>query len=359
MKGNIYQTKHGYLVWFPMGSEKDIRQRFKHYEQAERFLTGLRFKHDEGTLDGRDYRKDNPLGFANLVEKFLHSKRLLKGVKKYEQRLDKATNSWGNRNVKTIGFCDVEHLVANLFEMGYASKYIKDIRDTVKMFYRWLYQSGEITHEQIPRFPIVKASSPYRKIITKEDQCRILEEIRRITAFNPRIYVAVLFLSTYINIRPGELIGIRERDIDLHNGRILINESKTGEPKYIYLLPDDVKLLRQQPKGFPTLCFFRHIKGRGGNAPGSPFGKGYLYKWWKKACSNLRIEDVDLYGGTRHSSAIALRQGLTPEEIKRATGHRTQTAFDRYLEIQGDELRAIYAQTRGEVAPMKKAADRE
>jgi len=38
--------------------------------------------------------------------------------------------------------------------------------------------------------------------------------------------------------------------------------------------------------------------------------------------------------------------GRTPEEIKRATGHRTASAFDRYLEIQGDELRAIYAQTR-------------
>ena len=160
MKGNIYPTRHGFLVWFPMGSEKDIRQRFKHYEAAERFLNGLRFKYDEGTLDGRDYRKDNPLGFANLVEKFLHSKRLLRGVKKYEQRLQFGVLEWGSCNVKTIGFAEISGLLTGLRERGYSGKYIKDIRDCIKMFFRWLYQSGEITHDQIPKFPTIKASSP-------------------------------------------------------------------------------------------------------------------------------------------------------------------------------------------------------
>ena len=181
----------------------------------------------------------------------------------------------------------------------------------------------------------------------KQIQCKILDETKRLTYdWNPRVYIGILFLATYINVRPGELIGIREKDIDLQIGRILIRESKTGEPKYAYLLDDDIRLLGEQPKGFPELHFFRHLKGRGGNRPGSKFGKGYLYKWWKAACRKLSIEGVDLYGGTRHSSAIALRQSHTPEEIKRATGHRTASAFDRYLEIQGDELRSIYAQTR-------------
>jgi hypothetical protein len=41
---------------------------------------------------------------------------------------------------------------------------------------------------------------------------------------------------------------------------------------------------------------------------GQPFGEKYLYKWWKRTCANLGIEDVDLYSGTRHSSATALNQ---------------------------------------------------
>jgi hypothetical protein len=61
-----------------------------------------------------------------------------------------------------------------------------------------------------------------------------------------------------------------------------------------------------------------------------------------KACKNLGIEGVDLYGGTRHSSARALRQYCSPEEIKRATMHSTNKAFDRYCPMESDDLRGIY-----------------
>ena len=53
------------------------------------------------------------------------------------------------------------------------------------------------------------------------------------------------------------------------------------------------------------------------------FGNKYLYKWWKKACSNLGIEGVDLYGGTRHTSTTTLTDHFTPEEI-RSQGHSIQ-----------------------------------
>jgi hypothetical protein len=42
------------------------------------------------------------------------------------------------------------------------------------------------------------------------------------------------------------------------------------------------------------------------------FGRDYLYKWWKEACRNLEVEGVDLYGGTRHSSARGLREFCSP-----------------------------------------------
>ena len=50
---------------------RDIYRRFKDYEMASRFLTGLRFKRDEGSFDKRDYKKENPLGFENLAENWL------------------------------------------------------------------------------------------------------------------------------------------------------------------------------------------------------------------------------------------------------------------------------------------------
>jgi len=49
---------------------KSIQRRFPTIAQAEQFLNGIRFKEgDPGeNLDPKDYQKDNPLGFANLVD---------------------------------------------------------------------------------------------------------------------------------------------------------------------------------------------------------------------------------------------------------------------------------------------------
>lgn len=57
------------------------------------------------------------------------------------------------------------------------------------------------------------------------------------------------------------------------------------------------------------------------------------------------IEGLDLYRGTRYSPVKALRQYVSPEEIRRATIHSTNKAFERYLRIESDEVRNIYKLT--------------
>lgn len=54
------------------------------------------------------------------------------------------------------------------------------------------------------------------------------------------------------------------------------------------------------------------------------------------------MEGVDLYRGTRHSSARALRSHLSPESVKRMAGHSTNAAFERYFWLDQDDLRDRY-----------------
>jgi hypothetical protein len=67
--------------------------------------------------------------------------------------------------------------------------------------------------------------------------------------------------------------------------------------------------------------------------------------WWKKACSHLNIEEVDMYGGSRHSSSRELhRIGYSREEIrKEGTQHSTTWAFDRYLGVELELSRTLYS----------------
>jgi len=96
-------------------------------------------------------------------------------------------------------------------------------------------------------------------------------------------------------------------------------------------MEDDHETLNIYPRGLPHLYFFRHNRGNGAASPGQGFGKDYLYKWWKLSCSNLGINNVDLYGGTRHTTTTALGKVCTPEEIQDATGHASK-AFQRYFQ---------------------------
>jgi hypothetical protein len=131
-------------------------------------------------------------------------------------------------------------------------------------------------------------------------------------------------------------------------------QPKEKRMKVVPILEEDVEILRSFPEAIPSIYFFRHMKGNQGVKAGERFGEKYFYKWWVKACKNLRVGGVDLYGGTRHSSARALRQYCSPEEIKRATMHSTNKAFERYFQIESDDLREIYSKTQGNKKISKK-----
>ena len=109
------------------------------------------------------------------------------------------------------------------------------------------------------------------------------------------------------------------------------------------LVSEDIEILRSFPLSIPSNAFFRHIKGISGVGENEQFGNKYLYKYWKKACANLGIDGVDLYGGTKHSTVKALRKKHSPEEIRhKGTGHKTNKAFDRYFTIDDDDSQQLY-----------------
>jgi hypothetical protein len=76
-------------------------------------------------------------------------------------------------------------------------------------------------------------------------------------------------------------------------------------------------------------------------------GRDCLWKAWHKNCLNLGIHGVGLYGGTKHSSATDLRKYFSPEHIKRATMHFTNKAFERYFQVQAEDIWTIYNQSKG------------
>lgn len=336
------QKASKFVIYF-----RGIFRRFNNYEAAARFLNGLRFKTDEGSFDKRDYKKDNPLGFSTLADKYLEVKKQTvkpKSFNNLKNYLTRAINNFNGRNIKEICYADLEDFI---LAQDVSDKTRANIKSCLHNFQTWLAKRKIITIHQIPEFPEVKYELGYRATISKEIQEAVLNEVYDLSyQINPKIWLAIKWLCTYISVRPGELITLKEGEIDPGNGYLFFPHPKEKRHKLVPILEEDVEIIKSFPRGLPDLPFFRHPGGIKGCREGEPFGQRYLWKWWKKACDNLGIQGVDLYGGTRHSSAKALRQFCSPEEIKRATMHSTNKAFERYFQIESEDLRDIYKKTR-------------
>jgi integrase len=234
------------------------------------------------------------------------------------------------------------------------------VLSTLHTFYGWVKKRYGIA---IPDFPKIKVNLGWRNTVDKSTQLQILDEIRRISwDINPKIWIGCKWLATYYEIRPIELIHIKEKDFKYDTGTVAVRYTKTDDPKIIYFLPEDMELAKSFGPAFPNLYFFRHIKGNAAAKPGSQFGRNYLYKWWKKACRNLGIEGVDLYGGCCHSTVRYLAKKYSPEQIKEG-GWKTSKAFDRYLgPAEQERKRKIYEEAIGpslaHISPNSKAITR-
>lgn len=327
----------------------NLNKRFKSYIEAHRFLTGVRFKTDEHTFDKRDYMRDNPLSFTNMSRKWLEFKKgdVKPGsYRSISNHIDKAQVFFGDMNVKSIRYGILEDFIKSL---SLAGKTKHNILSTLHNFFTWLRRREEIS--KMPEFPIISYDLGYRRTVDKTTQISIVEEVKRI-APDKKTYIGIMLLTIYFSIRPNEMRLLKEGNIDTGNGYLYIpsSDSKT-EYKAIPLIPEDIEMFKSFGLSpFPEMPFFRH-------ADGKPFGRNHFYRYWKKACKNLSIEGVDLYGGTKHSSARALRRVHSPEEIQRAMMTKTNRAFERYFKIESDDARMVYQSNRGQVIPLRKTGE--
>jgi len=328
------------------------------YTEAAQFLTALRFKKGvEKSYDPRDYQRSNPLGFWFQARIWLDIKAGTVSPKYHESLerfMAKGGEAWGyDTNVKAIRYSHVEDL---LMSLKVSDKTKADMVNCYSQFFKWLEKRERVP---APDLPEIDFTLGYRQIITINQQQQIIAEIKRICP-NERVYLGVKWLATYIAIRPKEMWLLRERQIDV-DGYFVLPPASTKERKLklVPMLDEDIALYRALPTGLPDMYFFRRIKDRGGYEAGGHLGRAAMYKWWKRACHHLGISGVDLYGGTRHTTASTIGEHFSMDQVRdHGTQHGTNKAFERYIRSDTKPKRQIYEKVReiqtGKVIAFKK-----
>ncbi len=351
MLGKILRNKSGKGARYYVRFQK-VFKRFNDLDKAERFLNALRFRYDEGVFDERDYMKDQPLAFSTLSMQWLEKKETkVRCIRNLKNHMKYGCDYFKNLNIKEIDFPELEDFFDQL-PVHLSDKSKHNIKAALHSFWTWVIKRNRRAKVEIimPEFPDITFESEYRTIIDKPTQQAILEEIKRISYhINPKIYIGALWLSIYVNVRPNELIHVREGDIDTVNGIMQITHNKERKSKKVYLLDEDVEIIKTFPRAIDkNMFFFRHGKRKGVHkSKKGQFGKDYLYTWWRRACQNIGVEGVPLYPGTKHSTVVALGEQCTPEQIKKyGTGHETNKAFDRYFQVSAEKKRELFAMAR-------------
>jgi hypothetical protein len=133
---------------------------------------------------------------------------------------------------------------------------------------------------------------------------------------------------------------VKEKHLDLRNGILVIENPKAGhEPKVVKLLPEDVELIKTLPRGFPEMFFLRYER------TGKRFGPNRLTTVWLRACRELKIMDVCLYAGTKHSTVSELAK-TTPSRLLEKTAGISERALRRYAILQEEACLDLYRQAR-------------
>jgi len=315
-----------------------ICRHFDSYKAAEMELVSLNCKRLEGNFDARDYQvKARPLAFDRLAQEWLDLKAT--EVKPASWRslaagVRKAIEAWGQTNIKNIQFAQVQDFFR---DYPGAPKSRANAFHALKQFWAWVHDRYEVP--LLPKWPrLGPVEMAFRDTVDLPTQEAIINDIKAHEPF--RVWLCVKWLSCYIGIRPGEMRSLTEGQVDRQRGFLIIPHPKEKRPKIIPLIKEDIEIVRGLPLAFDSaMPFFRHeSKGALG---GRAFGHDQLYRAWRRACARLGVKGVSLYPGTKHSTAMGYREIYTPEQIMSLTLHSTSTAFRRYFQTAGEDLRQL------------------
>jgi len=326
-----------------------LSRRFKAYDQAQQALTLLRAEKTRGTFDHREYLVRSPLSVSSQIEKYLEHKAVdlrPNTLRSYRLHAKRVCGFFGDLPISRITYADLEDFKFSLRDLS--SKSISLTLKFLQAFLNWCKDRGDL--REVPKFPSCRVEMQMRKIITKEQQAQVLSLIyEKHWKTKPRACIGIRLLCTYPNLRPGELLQVQEKHINREEHVIIIEHPKeTRNPKFILLSNDEMDEINSLPRGFPEMYFLRHDVGTGGVLPGTRYGKNLLHSIWKDACSELGINGVSLYAGTKHTTISAWAQTHSESVIRSATGHMSD-ALRRYIVINDEVLQKLYQEARPKV----------
>lgn len=203
----------------------------------------------------------------------------------------------------------------------------------IKTIINFLVDSEIISRPSV-KINKLKEEIPKIQIVQKEVLNKIFSYLKTID--NISMHCAfMLLIST--GIRRTELMNIKVSNIDLNNNQIYLEHTKSGKPRYIYILNNEIKnLIIKTMNMYPnqTHLFYSRVKNK--RATTSTLDS-FFYKLKKE----LKLDNLSPHKLRHTYATILMENGADFNSVRILLGHTTTIMTQRYIQVTNERLHKI------------------
>lgn len=234
------------------------------------------------------------------------------------------------------------------------------ILSAVKVFYRFLHESGHLHHNPAARLRLPKErKSLPTAILTAAEARRLLKQpdLNTVSGFRDRALLEVLYSC---GLRIGELRRLKEEDFDSFNRTLAVREGKGDKDRLVPLGETACRYLAEYIENVRPLLVDAARRGAKRqsssdsclpdpdflflNRYGGMFGVSGLCRKLKGYARAAKIEKTITVHSFRHTLATGmLQRGAELRHIQAILGHDHLHTTERYTRIVKTELRRVQA----------------
>lgn len=227
---------------------------------------------------------------------------------------------------------------------GYTYKTVEQNICSLRAFFRFLLETGEIQTDYAAKTPMVQARKQTRipSVWTEGELKKLIAAIDRGSPKGKRDY-AIILLACYLGMRCSDIKNLKLEDFRWEDKKLVFTQSKTRQPLSLPLIPEVgwavIDYLKYgRPKVDSPYIFVKHM------APFGPFSEGdHLYQLIKRYMILAHLPTLKKRRGMhslRHTMASMLLEKDTPlSTISDILGHADTDSTAVYLKVDIKKLK--------------------
>lgn len=299
-----------------------LRKRFDSLEEAKEYEAKARAEIAHGRMPQEAKQRLEKKATVQTLEQLC---RAVEGhlwagsssERQAHQRLEGACRILGSlRTIESITISDTDRLVKVLRDRGNAHGTINRYLSALNQALKWAIKH-KCRVSPIPELEWQDEDEGRIRWITPEEEATLMGLL------GPQEALAA-FVAMRTGMRRGELLGLRQRDVEVGWVHLWGTRTKSGKSRSIPLSGDAYAALQE---------LFRL---------GMPTPESLRYQWnTAKAQMGLEDDEDFVYHATRHTFATrAVQAGVHPRVLQRLMGHKHLSTTMRYMQVSDHMLTA-------------------